>query len=616
MSAKRPRLLTIRALSLFGASFVLMAGITAAQNPGASPAASEHSSGFGWQFFHFLQTQPFLLIFAVVALGIAIGRIKIGKITLGAVIGIIIVGLLISVWSSTYGVSLELPEVVKTVFFDLFLFAVALRIGPQFFSGLQRDGWRMVAVGLIVAAIAPALSYLCGWYFQLPPGSVAGLLAGSNNSSATFGAASSAIASGAPHLRNDVSLEQMAGNLSAVFALSYLVAEISFVLLMKYLPKLARFDAVAAEKQFETEMRKLHPAPLPGTVEGETVEDPSVAVRAYRLTSTISGWTIEKVRKTAPRVSIERVRRAGSWLPLDENTQLETGDELVIAARLTAHIKIRELVGPELPDTEARQLIPVRTVDVVVNQKDIAGRTLQDLKALMGAGVYPEMIFRAGAELPTGPETELKVGDVIRVTGTDSHIDALKEKVGQVVRATYTSDILTLAIGMLLGGLLGAIPVPVFGVRITLGASAILIVGILIGWLKTRNPALGGPVSEGGRSLIEDLGLNVFTAVLGINAGVTVLQMLTGGSVWSVVVSCLIVSSIPAIIACVAGLYILKLNPAVLMGAIAGARQCTASLYAAQDACGGSVPAIGYPVPLAIATLALSIEAYFLTVFM
>src|SRR5262249_34249096 len=158
-------------------------------------------------------------------------------------------------------------------------------------------------------------------------------------------------------------------------------------------------------------------------------------------------------------------------------------------------------------------------------------------------------------ELPPGTETELKLGDVIRVTGTASHIDELAGKVGQVVRASYASDILTLAVGLLIGGLIGAISVPLFGISITPGASPILIVGIVLGWLKTRNPAFGGPVSEGGRSLIEDLGLNVFTAVLGINAGVTVLQMLTGGSVWYVALSCLIVSSVPALVACLTGLY-------------------------------------------------------------
>ena len=70
---------------------------------------------------------------------------------------------------------------------------MGVKIGPQFFAGLRRDGWHMVAIGAIVAVLAPAISYFFGWLFDLPPGAVAGLLAGSNNSSATFGTASSAL---------------------------------------------------------------------------------------------------------------------------------------------------------------------------------------------------------------------------------------------------------------------------------------------------------------------------------------------------------------------------------------------------------------------------------------
>ena len=115
-----------------------------------------------------------------------------------------------------------------------------------------------------------------------------------------------------------------------------------------------------------------------------------------------------------------------------------------------------------------------------------------------------------------------------------------------MVRATHNSDVLTLALGLLAGAGLGAIPVPLFGVSITFGAAAVLVVGILFGWLKTRHPALGGPISEGGRRLMEDLGLNVFTSVLAVNSGQAVYQVIVGGPVLSLVVSCLIVSSVPA----------------------------------------------------------------------
>jgi putative transport protein len=276
---------------------------------------------------------------------------------------------------------------------------------------------------------------------------------------------------------------------------------------------------------------------------------------------------------------------------------------------------LREALGPELPDAEARALVPVRTVDVVVGRPEVEGQSVPDLLARLGPGLYPNAVFRAGEELPTGAGTRLKAGDVIRLTGTEAHIAQLGKQVGQVVRASHSSDVLTLALGLLAGAALGSIPVPLFGVTISFGAAAVLIAGILFGWLKTRHPALGGPIAEGARQLLEELGLNVFTAVLALNSGQAVYEVMKSGPVWSLVISCLFVSGVPALVAWWVGRHVLGLNPALLMGAIAGARQNTASLRAAQKGTASAVPGIGYPVPLAMTTVALSVVSYFFALF-
>jgi putative transport protein len=175
--------------------------------------------------------------------------------------------------------------------------------------------------------------------------------------------------------------------------------------------------------------------------------------------------------------------------------------------------------------------------------------------------------------------------------------------------------VLTLALGLLVGAALGAIPVPLFGVRISFGAAAVLVTGIVFGWLKTRHPALGGPISEGGRRLMEELGLNVFTSVLAVNSGQAVLQVMSGGPLGSLVIACLIVSAVPALVAWSVGRHLLHMNPALLMGAIAGARQNTSSMQAAQEESHSAVPGIGYPVPLAITTVSMSVVAYFFALF-
>ncbi len=568
-------------------------------------------------FFHFLQGQPFVALFGVLALGMALGKPAIRGISLGSVVCIIFVGLAASIGSySSTGAALALPDVIKTIFFNIFIFAMGVKIGPQFFAGLRRDGVHMVAIGLIVAVLAPAISYFCGWFFDLPRGAVAGLLAGSNNSSATFGTASSALQSGAFQPGPGETVEGVSGMLSAAFALCYAVSQVQFVLFMKLLPGLARVDAPKAARAFEASMRAERAAPLPGTVEAADSTDTSVAVRAYRVPDgSIAGKTLGEIRKKAPGIAIELVRRGKDWLTIDDATALAAGDEVVVSAPVEKQIKVREMLGPEVPDAEARALRSVHTVDVVIGRSEAVGRSLPELVAWVGPGLFPVTVFRTGEELTAGPETKLHMGDVIRVTGTDPHISDLGARVGQVVRASHSSDLLALALGLIIGALIGAIPVPLFGVRISFGAAAVLVAGIVFGWLKTRHPAFGGPISEGARSLMEEMGLNVFTSALAINSGLAVYQVATTGPVWALLISCQFVSLVPGLVAWWIGRYALRLNPALLMGAVAGARQNTTSMRAAQKASQSAVPGIGYPVPLAIATMALSIVGYFFALF-
>jgi putative transport protein len=564
--------------------------------------------------FHFLQAQPFVALFGVLAAGMILGRPAIRGISLGSVVCIVLVGILLSIGSyRATGVALALPDVIKTIFFNIFIFALGVKIGPQFFSGLRRDGLHMATIGLIVAVLAPAISYALGQFFDLPPGAIAGLLAGSNNSSATFGTASSALTSSAYHPPPGVPVETVAGMLSASFALCYAATQVQFVLFMKILPSLARFDAPRAAREFEEAMRGERSAPLPGTVEAADAIDASVAVRAYRVSDrTLGGKTIGDVRKAAPGIAIELVRRGTEWLTLDEPTALAAGDEVVISAPVEKQVRVREVLGPEVPDSEARALRPLRTVDVVIGRDEAAGRSVPEL---LGPGVYPNAVFRVGVELPAGAATKLQKGDVIRVTGTEPRITDLGKRVGQVVRSNHTSNVLTLALGLLTGAILGAIPIPIFGIRMSFGAAAVLMTGIVFGCLKTRHPAFGGPVSEGARSLMEEMGLNVFTSALAINSGLAVYQIATTGPIWQLLIASQIVSLAPELLAWWVGRHVLKLNPALLMGAVAGARQNTTSMRAAQKESRSAVPGIGYPVPLTIATITLSVLGYFFALF-
>src|SRR5262249_50935192 len=148
-------------------------------------------------------------------------------------------------------------------------------------------------------------------------------------------------------------------------------------------------------------------------------------------------------------------------------------------------------------------------------------------------------------------------------------------------------------------------------IHVTLGSAVgLLVVGIALSTLRTRHPAFGGPYPEPARQLLEDLGLNVFVAILGLNAGAGVVKAIASGAIGPIVVGCLLVGFVPAPVAWFVGTRGFRMNVAILLGAVAGGRCNSAGMRAAQESTESTVPAISYPVTFAISNLVLTVMAY------
>jgi putative transport protein len=182
---------------------------------------------------------------------------------------------------------------------------------------------------------------------------------------------------------------------------------------------------------------------------------------------------------------------------------------------------------------------------------------------------------------------------------------------GAVVRTTVVSDVLTIALGLIVGYVIGYLNVSIAGIPISLGTPAgVMLAGIAISTLRSRHPLFGGPVSEGARSLLQDLGLDLFIAVVAVNTAPNVAAAFSGGSVPVLLAIGIAAALVPPIAAWAVGLKLLRLNAAVLMGAIAGARFSTPALRAAQEESGSAVPGVGYPVPYAITAVLVLVGGY------
>ena len=562
--------------------------------------------------FGFLQEQPFVLIFLTVGAGFVLARLKLFGISLGAVVWTLIFGLLLSLAAVRFAdISFSLPPIVQTIFFNIFIFSIGLRVGPQCFAGFERNGKKFVGVAIVSLTLVPILAGLCGWLFHLDAGTVAGLIAGSNTASASLGAAESAARRGLAG-PNGAALSL---NLSVSFAISYALSLAGVDALLRLLPKLTKTDLRSAVQRAEDELGADR-APLPQTPEALRHEYLPVDIRAYRIEKArVVGKSVDVLKHLHPRVSIERVRRAGTMLPVQGNLVLQLGDEVALGGRVEQQERILQEVGPEIDVPELLDIHP-ETADAVIIRDELAGETLEEILRGPGHGLFFNAAFRMGEEIPLKPHTEFKRGDVLRVTGPKPRIELLAAAAGAVVQSSSVTDLLTIAAGLVVGAVLGTLALQIGSIRLSLGSTGgILLVAILESWIRTRYPQLGGPIPEPARQLLEDLGVSVFIATIGLGAGIGLIRAFSSGVIGPIIVTTVVLGFVPPVVAWLVGTYIFKLNSAFLLGAVAGAKQNSPALKLAQSIIGSSTPAIGFPVPFTIATLVLTFYGYLAIVF-
>ncbi|WP_163869766.1 aspartate:alanine exchanger family transporter [Myxococcus eversor] len=597
------------ATMLVGAAVVGLAVIAYAQ--GQPPPVQPHPHGVFGAVLDYLRRQPFILMFLVVAAGYALGEVKVKGVGMGSTAATLLLALIVSFWAfESYKIEYSLPEFTSTVFFNLFIFAIGMKVGPQFLGGIHREGKHLIILSLIVPLLSSALVYVSRYFTHLAPGLLAGILSGANTATPGFGAARAALASGSAALTGDAARDAP-GNLTTSYAFLYCISMVVFTVLMSVMPKMFGRDAVADGKEMEKELMGEDSAPLPGTADSFIRGYMPLDLRVFRVENpALEGRTVADLDHAHPRVAIERVYHQGRVYNPPPDLVLNRGDEVAMLGPVSLLLAGGPHIGPEVDDSQLRN-VKFDTVEFIVHNKDVIGKTLGALALRMGQGIYLNALFRAGDQLPVSRDQAINRGDVLRITGSPKRVAELRKVLGPAVKPSLSTDIITLGLGLAAGAFLGAITVPLFGIQFSLGSAVgLLIISIGLSILRTRNPAFGGPFPESARQLLEDVGLNVFIAILGLNSGAGVAHAIAGGLLGPTLIIGSIAAFVPPIIGWMVGQYIFKMNSAVLMGAIAGARCNSAGMRAAQEASKSIVPAIGYPVTFAISNLLLTFICY------
>ena len=606
-------------LAVIAIAVMLSMSSAHAAGDAAASAAKEPHGIFGF-LLNYLAKNPFAYLFLALALGYPLGRVTVAGINLGTTAGVLVVGIAIALTSSAvFGITYAIPGLVEDIFLMMFMYALGMKVGPQFFSGLARGGLDFVIIGLITCISLVLICFFGAKLVGLPPGYSAGLISGSYTVTAVMGVAGSAVSSGAFKLPEGMSADSVMANMAAGYAISYILSSLFTILLVKYLPSMFGYDPVKSAKEAEASFESGEDGgALPGTAGASILGFTGEQIRSYKLEhEELVGQTVQDLFKKYPHASVLKVVRGEDVLDAKDNPALQMGDIIGVAGRYADLIsKGTEVVGTEIDEPRARK-VDIEVADIHVGKSEYAGKTLEELGKEIGFGVYLKSMFRVGVAIPHKPKTVVEKGDVLRLAGPAWCVNQTAKALKSVphVESAYT-EVAFMAVALLVGFIVGHASVTIGGIPFALGTSAgCMLMGILISWLRTRNPDFGGPTSEGARAFLNDIGLSMFVAVLAAGVGPKITASFQGTVVIWLAVLGLLGSQMPPFLAWLYGHYVRKMNPIILAGACAGGRNSTPTLFGVQDISQSAIAAVAYPVPYALTSALVLILGYIAMVF-
>ncbi len=542
------------------------------------------------------RANPSIPIFLTIGLGFFFGQLKFKGFSLGTVTAVLLVGVVVG------QMNIDIPGPMKNVFFLIFLFAIGYSVGPQFFRALKGEGLKQV----LFACILCVLCLFCTWgackVMGFNAGETLGVFGGAQTISAVIGAGIDSINSVNASAAEKKEWIQL---IPVAYAVCYVYGTIGSAWIVSWVgPRLlggidkVKADTKALEKELNTSSVNDDPAFINA--------NRPVAFRAYKVDNDYfdtprSIAEIESyLSQQGKRLFVERVSKNNDILdPSQKNLTVAKGDEIVLSGRREYIIGDEQWIGSEVNDVALLDF-PAEQLDILVAKKTVAGMTVDELRSQKYMyGVSIKRILRGGVNIPVFAKTVLQAGDTVTVVGLEREVKEAAPKIGYPDRPGNASDVVLIGLGIFLGCLVGVLTIHAGNIPISLSTSGgALISGLVCGWLRSKHPTFGR-IPQPAVWLMNNLGLNMFIAVIGITSGPTFISGLQQMGL-SVFVVGVIATTLPLILGIIIGSKVFKFRPAINLGCVAGGRTTTATLGAVQDALGSTVPAMGYTITYAI----------------
>ncbi|MDO4928825.1 MAG: aspartate:alanine exchanger family transporter [Corynebacterium sp.] len=487
-------------------------------------------------FLDFLAQQPLIALVFILAVGLALGKVKIAGISFGAAMV-----LFVALGLSTLHADITIPPLLYQLGLAMFVYVIGLSAGAEYFANFKTRGWKISLYVLLLLFLLVGLAYLLINAFGLVETVGSGMFAGAVSS--TPGMASQV------ELLENLLPEQVQ-NPVVGYSLAYPGAVLGSFLVASVGAKLLKVKHVedAMDEGLITEPLQYRSIRITKDIEGTLGE-----------LSTIVGRQLVATRLIFDEAHHEIAQR---------DMPLNRGMIILVNGTASAIDEAVAALGEEVyADIKHSDLAYRR---FIVSSKQVAGRTIAELNSAEN-GFVVARVRRGDSEFVPRPDEVLQYSDRVRVVAPAEEMESIKRYLGDSERALADADLLPFSLGLLMGLLIGAIPIPLPGGSIlTLGfGGGPIIAGLILGAVNRTGPIQWQLPYHANRT-INTLGLSLFLAGVGTSAGASFRSALTDPASLSVVAGGLIITVSSAVITAIVGMKVLRLKWDEAMGVAAG----------------------------------------------
>lgn len=522
-----------------------------------------------------------LLYGIVIAIGIMLGKLKIGGISLGVTF-VLFCGIV----AGHFGFTGPTPilNFLQDFGLILFVFCIGLQVGPGFFESFKKGGVALNGMSILMIFLNIVVMFACYYLLfdtsdktNLPM--MIGVLYGAVTNTPGLGAANEALTS----VFTDGQIPQIANGYACAYPLGVL-GIIGATILIRFITKT---DLKKEEEELEAEeAANPHAKPLAITLEVSNVY--------------LAGRTLSQISEFLGRdIVCTRILHQGEMSIPNKNTKFEVGDKLHIVCAEADAEAIRAFIGPETDfewenaKTENQPMISKR---IIVTNPKMNGKTLGKMHFSSVYRVNITRITRQGMDLFASRNHHFHIGDRVMVVGREEDVNRVADLMGNSARSLNVPNIATIFIGIVIGIIFGSIPIAVPGVPVPLKlglAGGPLIIAILIGRFGYRIKLVTYTTTSA-NMMLREMGLALFLASVGIKAGAGFVDTVVQGDGLLYVLAGFFITVIPILIVGPLARWKFKFNYFTLMGMIAGTYTDPPALAYANASCSKEAPAIGY----------------------